>query len=487
MQQAGQLYDTRTARRARLAAMRRLIISAEASVGGCRGGGAAADPAAAAPPASPSPSPDVEASAAAAASAEVCWVLGADEGPGAAGAAQRAMSSEALDWGRVGRRRWYWAAAAAQPHALQPLLKPSWMELVGPQRIPPAWCALAPAAAADTPAPGAAAARVRQLQLLPNRSSGGQAAQGLGRQLRRRLAPQGSCAVVPAEAEAEAEAVCTSLSVQNYAYGGATSCAAPGISVVMPDLMQQVDTFLQSAPASAARACDGRRGPCRAARDAGAPPQPGGRLFVVWVGHNDPLYWGDVPVAQQIVANITACRVAALDRLMQGLAAASSTQDNADGGGPGAATPAAASRDQIVVWPLAFIDFMPAVPEWARPFVRRVIDAHNAGLRASLEPLRARHPQGPSLQVYDVHAAVSSTLENAAQLGFSEASSNCLQQQMQVPTNSMFKAIGTVLGAPSVRCADPDEHLWFEGLHPTSRFHLLGVAQPFAQSTAWRQ
>ncbi|PNH06897.1 Phosphatidylcholine-sterol acyltransferase [Tetrabaena socialis] len=462
----------------------------------------------------------------------------------------------------------------------------------------------AAAAAADTQgcARGchqhAAAAGVQQLQLLPNRTSGGQAAQGLGRQPHRRLAPQGSCAVVPAEAEAvggtaprpaavrraaaqnqklgrSSPTTCststslhasqragppaamtprpstlvvlgdsfsdtgniyrrtdgavpeprdywrgrfsngpiwvdhlarlaasgatgpagTGLSVQNYANGGATACQGRGLSAVVPDLMQQVAAFLQSAPASAADTSDGPRGPaptnpCRAphttspsatvshtttngSANSGVPvagvPQPASRLFVVWIGHNDLLLgsqvWGDARMVQHAIANITACRVAALDRLMQGLAAARSTLDDTDGGGPAAATPAAASRDQILVWPLAFVDFAPAVPGWAKPLVRQAVDAHNAGLRASLEPLRARHPQGPSLQVYDVHATVSCTLESAAQLGFRDVSSPCLLER--VAADSKVEPMKTALGKEPVHCADPDGHVW--GLHASAQ------------------
>ena len=52
---------------------------------------------------------------------------------------------------------------------------------------------------------------------------------------------------------------------------------------------------------------------------------------------------------------------------------------------------------------------------------------------------------------------------------------------------SAVLAAEALTAAPSSRCAAPATHVFFDGVHPTSRAHLLGIARGFAEWGGWQR
>ncbi|GFR49815.1 hypothetical protein Agub_g11755 [Astrephomene gubernaculifera] len=248
-----------------------------------------------------------------------------------------------------------------------------------------------------------------------------------------------------------------SVTVLNYAYGGATACAnVPGTSRTIPSLSEQLNMFLArettegASPSAAATfaastrtsrlklykgrsAADSDGGPlCQMPAWPQAKPSAdsddGGddseRLFVVFVGHNDLLSlhdseWNDPRVVQAAVTNMTYCIVDVLDRLMASLTQQRQQQKarqqyqllpDADSDDPSSPFLAAGDadtvtltgpRDRVVLWNLAPLETAPAVPDAIRPKVATAVATANLALEAMLTPLRARYgasggPGGPN-------------------------------------------------------------------------------------------
>lgn len=89
----------------------------------------------------------------------------------------------------------------------------------------------------------------------------------------------------------------------------------------------------------------------------------------------------------------------------------------------------------------------------------------NAGLSQAYAQLETLLP-GARLRVFDTAAAQHELLANAAQLGFSETAKGCF---------SGF------VGIPGDLCANPDEHLFWDDIHPSARLHELLAAGMQAQ------
>ncbi|KAG2437173.1 hypothetical protein HXX76_005837 [Chlamydomonas incerta] len=248
--------------------------------------------------------------------------------------------------------------------------------------------------------------------------------------------------------------------VKVFAYGGATACEGRGLARQVPDLDMQVRSFLAGEPGAGALLSAGAlaAGPPAASSNSTTTPTTnvtaahedgggggdaaGDRVFVVFAGHNDllglgPDAWSDPSggAVAAAVANTTACRTAALERLLAGLEAAAARSSAASGqppqqhvtsSGTGAAADMAGSanstssnvggginarsvfarphlqqqeqegqqqrryRDRVVVWSLSPVEAAPAVPDRDRRAVAAAVAAVNAAIEPSLAPLRAR-------------------------------------------------------------------------------------------------
>ncbi|EFJ48353.1 hypothetical protein VOLCADRAFT_90939 [Volvox carteri f. nagariensis] len=329
--------------------------------------------------------------------------------------------------------------------------------------------------------------------------------------------------------------------LQDYAFGGATTCNVPGVAATVPNLSRQISLYLASAPSATADESSAiglppptdtvANGSCSPLRP--VPPQaavnstvcrPAGRLYVVFIGPNDfyslpDSQLADPLVLQTTVGRVLSCRVAALDRLMAALtpspaapaAAASAaaataattkttttttkpistptttsthaqnnvseTKETSNGSSSGSGSASVnlnscSARDRIVE---------PA----ARAPLRAAVAAHNAALEASLAPLRLRYPDGPALEVYDVNRAVAIQLAVAPLV--LDTTTPCLRNFRDTSGTVLERAIRVATTAQrSDVCSNPNEKVWYDGIHPTSvNGHLQALALPFLVSQGW--
>ncbi|GLC72239.1 Hairy/enhancer-of-split with YRPW motif protein 2 [Pleodorina starrii] len=296
------------------------------------------------------------------------------------------------------------------------------------------------------------------------------------------------------------------LTIQNYAHGGARAC---GLDPIRPppgvvDLPDQISLYLASAPSAVAdngtvAAADGA---CllplqpvapAAAINASSSAESGRaacRLFIMEAGVNDLNFFAlkqttDDPKTtfSQIGANITACRVAALDRLMAALVNSTSKQQRqqaiSDGEGGGGC------RDRIIVWNLPPLSFAPLIPEASRSYLDDVIAAHNAGLEASLAPLRERYPEGPSLEVYDTNTVATAVILEAGVVGLN-STAGYIKFKGEPGSSAYDKAMWLMTSSRrSDVCGQPSHYVSFDGIHPSSIIHSKAFAEPFATWLGW--
>ncbi|KXZ50306.1 hypothetical protein GPECTOR_17g945 [Gonium pectorale] len=322
------------------------------------------------------------------------------------------------------------------------------------------------------------------------------------------------------------------LRILNYAFGGSTACPTAGTAIASLDM--QITAFLAGVPpaghaqsissaatassisinsssvTSAADLCAVSAGTGLASSNGTAkklpsvrfsagpggaePVEPKGRLFVVLIGGNDLLFlrnWKDPRVIERRVANTSACTVAALDRLMAALSSAQPQRLTPFAGRseqPEAAAEVGSSHDRIVVWNLGAVNRAPVVPPALKATVADAVAAYNRNLEAALAPLRSRYPDGPRLDVYDVHSASECVFRNAERLGFKDATDPCLTDSpylRAITSMADHSFADAAQDRAASRCTHPNEYMWFDDVHPTSRMHMLGLAAPFARAQGW--
>ncbi|EFJ48354.1 hypothetical protein VOLCADRAFT_90940 [Volvox carteri f. nagariensis] len=141
------------------------------------------------------------------------------------------------------------------------------------------------------------------------------------------------------------------VTVVNYAYGGSTACRLGGIARAVPNLAEQISSYLDGQPSASADNGTATVAPAAAAtttantttddgssscmplqpmpaaaafNDSFQSCRPAGRLYFVFIGHNDLILLNskdiaDPRVTERTAANITACTAAALEQLMAAL------------------------------------------------------------------------------------------------------------------------------------------------------------------------
>jgi phospholipase/lecithinase/hemolysin len=89
-----------------------------------------------------------------------------------------------------------------------------------------------------------------------------------------------------------------------------------------------------------------------------------------------------------------------------------------------------------------------------------LVQAYNAGLTQLLDGLAATHP-GLDLIRFDSFSFLNQLVANASALGFSNTTDRCYTGD-----DTSFTGGGSV-------CADPDQYVFWDGIHPTSHTHRL--------------
>ncbi|EFJ48732.1 hypothetical protein VOLCADRAFT_90527 [Volvox carteri f. nagariensis] len=272
------------------------------------------------------------------------------------------------------------------------------------------------------------------------------------------------------EGNSTARAGCR-VAVRDYAYGGATACKG-GTTLLssVPDLMAQglLPQACTSASASAASSSHAGPGPAHV------------RLINLWIGHNDftspPHDWNAPGTAAGVAANVSACIEAALSRLMAALAVPSGG-DGGDGGGN-----RGRSRDVIIVWTLAPIEASNELPPGSRAAAQIAGQAINSGLAALLARLQQRYPTSPALYLYDAYGAITCAINNSTCMGpldlrpCLEDPSEAVSHNPAGEAKASGGAIRYALAPSGVACSDPAGHLWYDGVHLSSKAHELLLA-----------
>ncbi|KAG2485156.1 hypothetical protein HYH03_016046 [Edaphochlamys debaryana] len=250
-------------------------------------------------------------------------------------------------------------------------------------------------------------------------------------------------------------------SVSNYAVGGATACGGRNI---LPSLGQQVTQFLSGQAAGASAASTSPASSASSSSSSTSPSSSGGRLVVVWTGHNDllelsPAQWADAGTVQGAVSSAVECVLNGVTALLSGLQGGAQQAQQAppsllsqlqtySGRGPASPSPSSSSGDgstsssaapnttstpasapastsldsvptRLVVWSLSPIDLAPAVPPRLKPTVAAAVRSANERLRRGLEGLYGSAGGAvSSVQLYDVNAAITAALGRLGDLGF---------------------------------------------------------------------
>ncbi|MDJ0736382.1 MAG: SGNH/GDSL hydrolase family protein [Nostocaceae cyanobacterium] len=157
-------------------------------------------------------------------------------------------------------------------------------------------------------------------------------------------------------------------------------------------------------------------------------------IYAIWGGAND--YFSFTPVTE-VVGNLSF----SIDTLAQA----------------GAQNILAFNLPDLSLTPFAQSDFF--TPE-QRQDLRDLTNAHNQQLALLLNSLRSQYPQTNIFSV-DIATLFDTASKSPAEFGFQNVEGAC--------------AVGNFLGILTV-CENPDEFLFFDDIHPTSRTHQL-IAQ----------
>jgi lysophospholipase L1-like esterase len=169
-----------------------------------------------------------------------------------------------------------------------------------------------------------------------------------------------------------------------------------------------------------------------------APPSqdPGRSLFMVWTGANDFLL-GDVAGFQNAADNIASFVAQLYD------------------------DPAVAARHFFVpnLPDLAKTPDFLALPQAERDLIRGVTMQFNADLAANLAALEATRP-GLNVVEFDAFSFVDAVLADAAAFGFTNTTQACVNR-----------------ANPLDVCSDPDQHVFWDGFHPSAAANaVIGAA-----------
>ncbi|HEY9764116.1 MAG TPA: SGNH/GDSL hydrolase family protein [Trichocoleus sp.] len=203
-------------------------------------------------------------------------------------------------------------------------------------------------------------------------------------------------------------------STTNYAFAGATTGTQNTTLPFLPGLQQQISTFLFSLTA----------------------PTPED-LFVVWAGSNDYL-----ATASQTNPNIP---VGNLESAVRALADA--------------------GAQNILVANLEDLGKTPLVKSQSNAEqVSELINQHNTLLTSTLTGL-ATDPsfEDASLISFDVFSLLNEAISQPEKFGFTNVSDPCLANL----------ALSSLLTLPILKCANPDQYLFWDSLHPTDKAHQI--------------
>lgn len=154
-------------------------------------------------------------------------------------------------------------------------------------------------------------------------------------------------------------------------------------------------------------------------------PQPGaGGLYVVWSGANDYLNGADSPAVP--IRNVTQAIALLIDHGAQ----------------------------MILVGNLPDLGNLPAVR--ANPYahiLKLLINAHNVSLTQSLTGLKQRFGAKVQIIEFDTYTLYQEALSNPLRFGFTNITDSCLSNQ--------------------VICSNPDQFLFWDGIHPTAAAHRI--------------
>ncbi|MBD2256127.1 SGNH/GDSL hydrolase family protein [Pseudanabaena sp. FACHB-2040] len=204
---------------------------------------------------------------------------------------------------------------------------------------------------------------------------------------------------------------------QNFAFAGATTGFLNTTSPALPGLQQQIGQYLSLK--------------IPAATD---------DLFVLWAGNNDYL-----EVAGQTDPTVPVSNLESAIRTLAGVGAENFLVVNLPDLGQ---TPLVKNRQNA-------------------PQVTGLVEQHNALLASTLASLD-QDPSfdGVDLISLDVFSLIESALVSPGQFGFTNVSDPCLT------TSPLFFPPDTK-NPPITRCANPDEYLFWDSLHPTSKAHQI--------------
>lgn len=91
-------------------------------------------------------------------------------------------------------------------------------------------------------------------------------------------------------------------------------------------------------------------------------------------------------------------------------------------------------------------------------------DAHNEALSIVLAEFAEDHLEA-SLITFDFATFLSDSIQNASALGFNDTATPCY--------TGAIAGFSSALPDPTAVCTNPDQHLFWDGVHPTGRAHQL--------------
>ncbi|KAI8919100.1 hypothetical protein DFJ77DRAFT_262780 [Powellomyces hirtus] len=214
-----------------------------------------------------------------------------------------------------------------------------------------------------------------------------------------------------------------------FAYGGATTdntyvqgYTGPSSSIAVPDIQQQVETYLASGAPAASLS---------------TPPSQSHFVYVVQAGANDYFFNRTVAPAR-IVGNVRK----AVERLMAGAAAPKHGNTH---------------RDKVTVI-LPLLPDLSLIPYWAvsgepagaRTAFRALVTTHNTELRHMARSLRTRFRRTTFLAP-DFYTLSRAVVRHPHTYGFANATHACFLDR----------------GTPC------DDFVWVDAFHPTAKMHAL--------------
>ena len=102
----------------------------------------------------------------------------------------------------------------------------------------------------------------------------------------------------------------------------------------------------------------------------------------------------------------------------------------------------------------------PPVAAAQRAQIRGLSMAYNGGLASTLGTLEQLYT-GLDIVAFDAFSNLDEIVANAAAYGFTTTTDRC-----STGDDTGFTGGGTV-------CANPDDYLWWDGIHPTSALHAI--------------